>query len=734
MGEQNVNTQVSHQQMRAFTRALLRDLEAMAQMIEQGQFETGIRRIGAEQEMFLVDESRQPVPMAMDILERVDDPRLTHELAQYNLEANLTPQIFGDRCLSTLESEIDEVLQKADGAARSLGGRVVLAGILPTLRPPHLTLDAMTPTARYAELNRVCSALNDSQFNIVIKGLDELDITHDNVMLEAANTSFQVHFQVGPEEFPQLYNLTQAVAAPVLAAAVNSPLLMGRRLWHETRVALFQHSVDGRSKVQRARSTPARVSFGDDWIRRSVLEIYKENIARFRILLATDREEDALQVLARGGIPGLKALSTHAGTVWRWNRPCYGTDGKVPHLRIENRILPSGPTVRDEVSNAAFYFGLMVALSERHPNIHEVMEFDDAKNNFYAAARHGLKAQFTWINGQAHTAQTLILDHLLPLAREGLAERGIDQADIDLYLGTLEDRVQSRQTGARWALKSMTTMTQAPLDVRMRSLVSALVEHQSLSDPSKRKPIHEWPLARLHHSQDWFPSYRTVSQFMTTDLVTVQPSDPMELAVSMMDWQRVRHVPVEDDQGRLVGMVSFRSILRMVKRQFHQTQGGSVDLNIATLDDDGSFEGVIVEEVMRPNPVHVHPDTPTNEALRIMREHKVSSLPVVDDGLQLVGLVTSYDFMGIASRLLEDYFEAEAQMQSEQGSLDGGARYTPAPAAPQKVEQRAAQPAQAQRDQAQRAQAQPVQCTPSTLPSAILPSMEMPALKIEPQE
>ncbi|MFN3201111.1 MAG: glutamate-cysteine ligase family protein [Bradymonadia bacterium] len=722
MGEQNVNTQVTNQQMRAFTRALLRDLEAMTQMIEEGRFETGVRRIGAEQEMFLVDESRQPTPMAMEILKKADDPRLTHELALYNLEANLTPQVFGGACLSTMEGEINEVVAKADKAARGLGAQVVLAGILPTLRTPHLTLDYMTPSPRYAQLNQVCSELNNSQFNIMIKGLDEIDITHDNVMLESANTSFQVHFQVGPEEFPRLYNLTQAVSAPVLAAAVNSPLLMGRRLWHETRVALFQHSVDGRSKVQRARSTPPRVSFGDDWIRRSVLEIYKDNIARFRILLATDREEDALQVLARGGIPGLKALGMHAGTVWRWNRPCYGSDGVVPHLRIENRILPSGPTVRDEVANAAFYFGLMIGLAEEYPDIHEVMEFDDAKNNFYAAARHGLKAQFTWINGQAHTAQTLILEHLLPLARQGLAARGIDSSDIDTYLGTLEERVESRQTGSQWALKSMAGMTQAPLDVRMRSLVSSLCEHQALSKaPEERKPIHKWPLARLHHSQDWFPSYRTVGQFMTTDLVTVRPSDPMELAVSMMDWQRVRHVPVEDDQGHLVGMVSFRSILRMVKRLFHHTPGESVDF---TTED--AFEGVIVEEVMRPNPVHVSPDTPTNEALRIMREYRVSSLPVVDKGNQLVGLVTSYDFMEIASRLLEDYLEAEHMQRISA---------TPAPVghvaqeAPKTVMPSPPSPPRG----ALLPQFTPVDQDPARA-SAILPSMEMPALKFDDDE
>ncbi|MEZ4440516.1 MAG: hypothetical protein R3B72_15570 [Polyangiaceae bacterium] len=427
MGTQDVASDPNDHRMRNFTKAVLDDLAALERMIELGRFETGIRRIGAEQEMFLVDRSRQPAPIAVDILEAVKDPRLTTELAKYNLEANLTPLVFGTDCLHQMESELKELLERVDDAARRMEAGVALTGILPTLRRSHLTLDYMTPNPRYFELNRAISTLRDNAFDIVIKGLDELDFTHDNVMLEAANTSFQIHFQVGPEEFAMLYNLAQAVSAPVLAAAVNSPLLLGQRLWCETRVALFQRSVDARSATHKMRAKPPRVSFGDRWIDNSILEIYRDDITRFRVMLSTDDlEESPLSMVERGEVPQLRALRMHTGTVWRWNRACYGIGGGRPHLRIENRILPAGPTVIDEFANAAFFFGLMAATSAEYPKIHEVMAFDDAKQNFFAAARHGLNAQS--IGSAASSSPPTISSSASSCPRRGRGSRTMGSA------------------------------------------------------------------------------------------------------------------------------------------------------------------------------------------------------------------------------------------------------------------------------------------------------------------
>ena len=641
MGDQGVATSASEIQMRAFTRAVLKDLRGLEQMIEQDRFERGVRRIGAEQEMFLVDAARQPAPVAMALLDRLkDDKRITTELARFNLEANLTPQVFGDRCLRRMEDELDELLGKIDEAAVGIGASTALTGILPTLRLGHLHLDNMTPNPRYFELNRAASALAGGTFNIVIKGLDEIDISHDNVMLESANTSFQVHFQVAPHEFAMLYNIAQAISAPLLASAVNSPLLFGQRLWNETRVALFQRSVDARSAAHKLRAAPPRVSFGNAWIKESILEIYKDDISRFRIMLSTDNlDEDPAKVLADGGLPEFRALRMHTSTVWRWNRACYGVSEGKAHLRIENRILPSGPTVLDEVANAAFFFGMMAQLADVYPRIHEKLSFDDAKNNFYAAARHGLQAQFNWIGQKTVTARDLIIGELLPAAREGLRTHGIEACDIDRYLGVIEARVESLQTGSTWALKSLAKMAQAPIDVRMRSLTSAMQAQQKSGEP-----VHTWPLAELHRTRDWFPSYRTLGQFMSTELFTVRASDPVELAAQVMDWQETRHVPVEDDNGKLVGLLTIRALLPIVAR------GKGVN-----------FQELTVKDVMMRDPVKAHPDTPTLQALEMMREHNIGCLPVVDGEDRLLGAVTVYDLLEVAEKVLEDFLRGEGE-------------------------------------------------------------------------
>ena len=271
MGEHDLPDSIDALRLRRFMKALLADVRALERMIRDGMLETGMRRIGAEQEMFLVDEAGRPRNMALDVLARLDDPAFTTELAQFNLETNLSPQVFGSDCLRRMETELRENLLKARAAAESAGGGILLSGILPTLRKSDLTLDAMVPNPRYRQLNDAMAALRGGEFNFLIKGIDELETTHDNVMLESCNTSFQIHFQVAPHEFAKLYNVAQAITAPVLAAAVNSPILLGRRLWHETRIALFQQSVDARSKVHQNRGLRARVSFGciGEWAKKA---------------------------------------------------------------------------------------------------------------------------------------------------------------------------------------------------------------------------------------------------------------------------------------------------------------------------------------------------------------------------------------------------------------------------------------------------------------------------------
>jgi len=335
--------------------------------------------------------------------------------------------------------------------------------------------------------------------------------------------------------------------------------------------------------------------------------------------------------------PPLSALRLHNGTIYRWNRPCYGvSDGKA-HLRIENRVLPAGPTIRDQVANAAFYFGLMSALSDEIADITEVMAFDDAKTNFLAAARYGLNARLRWLGGRAHGADRLILDVLLDKARQGLLSRGVGRHDVDLYLDVIEARVESGRTGAQWMLDSLAAMQgRGKPAERMRALAREMMIQQETG-----RPVHEWPLATFESAPAEQESFRTIGQIMTSDVFTVHPEDLVDLAASLMEWEHLRYVPVEDREGRLVGLLSHRQLLRLMVR-----------------GQDDSGRTVAVGDIMITEPVTVTPWTSTLEAIRIMDRHQIGCLPVVDDG-KLVGIVTEHDFMELSRRLLERWLRED---------------------------------------------------------------------------
>jgi CBS domain-containing protein len=646
MGEHNVEQQVDEMKAQVFMKALLEDLRALAFMLEEGRVESGVKRIGAEQEMFLIDRHLRPAPVSLDVLKHAGDARLTTEIARFNLEANLTPRQLEHNCFSRMEQELSELIELARSSAATQNADVLLSGILPTLQKSDLTLDNLTPVARYHELDRGVIRLRGGPLSIHIKGLDELQLTHDNIMMESCNTSFQVHFQSSAAEFVNHYNTAQAITAPVLAVAVNSPLLFGQRLWQETRVALFQHSTDERSRPQLARNQPTRVSFGDRWLENSIVELFHDQITRFRPIMITQPDENPFAVLARGETPLLSALRLHNGTVWRWNRACYGLTEGVPHLRIENRALPSGPTIVDEIANAAFFAGLMLAVPQTYGDISKRMVFDDAKLNFFRAARHGLDAHFQWIDGQSHGAAPLILEQLLPLARQGLTSSNVAGEEIDKYLGIVEERTRSRQTGARWIMKSLTSLGgTASKDVTQRRLAAEMLANQK-----EGRPVHDWPIVEETDCDDWEHGYRTVGQFMSTDLFTVNPDDLIDFAASMMDWRHIRHVPVEDQEGRLVGLVTHRGLLRLL------TSGSNRDMKPIT-----------VREMMVKNPVTVSPATSSLDAMKIMRDRGVGCLPVVE-GDQLVGIVTSYDFLEASARLFQQHLKEPAEKVRTKGA------------------------------------------------------------------
>ncbi|MGD9265421.1 MAG: hypothetical protein PVJ71_06565, partial [Lysobacterales bacterium] len=240
MGEQNIEEFADEATRQAFMKSLLDEVRALDRMLEKGMLESGVSRIGAEQEMFLVNQARQPALTALEVLERLDDERFTHELGLFNIEANLSVQALKGDCLSRMEAEAQEVYALAREAAHACDSEIVLTGILPTITQKDLGIESMVPTPRYYALNDAVMALRGKDLQFTINGIDQLNVRHDNLMLEACNTSFQVHFQVGPEDFARLYNIAQTVTGPLLAAAVNSPILLGKWLWHETRIAVFE--------------------------------------------------------------------------------------------------------------------------------------------------------------------------------------------------------------------------------------------------------------------------------------------------------------------------------------------------------------------------------------------------------------------------------------------------------------------------------------------------------------
>jgi CBS domain-containing protein len=620
--------------MNKFVRGLLRDVQALEFMLENNWFESDITRIGAEQEMIMVDnKSFKPAPIAMEVLDLMKDhPWVETEIARFNLETNMVPRKLEGDCFSAMDKENTDNLNTIQSYLDTMNTSLVLTGILPTLRKHHLRLDNLTPKKRYKAL---IDAINDqligSSFELRLKGIDELLLKHDSPLLEACNTSFQVHLQVAPDDFVQYYNIAQVLCAPVMAIAANSPLVFGKRLWHESRIALFQQALDTRTSHEYIKDRNPRVNFGNQWLKESVLEIYKEDIARFRVLISSDIEEDSIDAIQAGKVPKLRSLQVHNSTVYRWNRPCYGisANGK-PHLRIENRVLPSGPTVIDEMANAAFWLGLMKGMANEVKDVRELIGFDDAKDNFLKAAKFGIDSSFSWLNDKKISACDLVKNELIPLAEAGLEANNVDKKDIDKYIQVIYNRANTHKNGARWLLRGYSNLkVRAGNDEALAVLTASMLKNQR-----QNIPVSEWKEPELIDLEHYAPDHLIVSEFMETDIITVQQNDLIELVAEMMDWNKVRYMPVEDKKGKLIGLVTLRSILREYVREEIDPR------KIKT-----------VKDIMIKNPISINPNASIQEAISIMRENGIGCLPVTENK-ELLGIIIEKNFMQITSRLL----------------------------------------------------------------------------------
>jgi len=631
MGRQDLDLGDGASQLRRFEERLIADADALERMLGMGVFETGIRRIGLEQEFFLIDEDGRPAPRAMEVLEDLggDGTIYQTELARFNVEVAVPPQEFTGECFSIVERELRKHMGAIRRAAHRHGVNVVAIGILPTLGWEHLTLDYMTPKPRYRALNDRVTKMRQGEFRINIRGTDILHATHDNVLLEAFNTSFQLHLQVAPEEFARVYNAMQVATGLAVAASGNSPLLLGHRLWEETRIALFRQSVDTRTDQHLRRGSRPRVFFGDGWVKESVLELIRDDISRFRVVLPVeDAEPLPGKILDDGGIPKLTALALHNGTIYRWNRPCYGVADGVPHLRIENRPMPAGPTAADSMANAALLFGLTLGLVEEHGDVAEKMAFHDCKANFYNGASNGLRAALHWLDGRTHAADELILQ-ALPLAAKGLATAGVGEGDINRLLDMVAERVSTGRTGSRWMLDGFNRLRSVvPQDEALQSIVQDYLQRQLTG-----RPVHTWDPVEMPDRDRRRSAYLKVGQVMSKDLITVHEEDTVTLAEAMMRWERIRHIPVENADGDLVGIFELSDIVEALRQR-----GGEED-------------GLRIGDIMHASPKTVTVDTPTLEAIALMRDEKLSALPVVK-GKKLEGILTDSDFLVVAARLL----------------------------------------------------------------------------------
>jgi CBS domain-containing protein len=598
----------------------LKDIEAFERMWHENAFIQSPVKIGAEQELCIVNHNFEPSKSALDLLKSIDDPHYTNELGLFNLEINLDPIDLNSNCFSATEQNLLNLLKKGQENANLIGEQILMTGILPTISPKHLDFDYMTPIPRYETLSRMLYNIRGGHFEIHLQGVDELIASLGSVLFEACNTSFQLHLQIKPQEFVDKFNWSQMIAGPVLSACTNSPLLFGRELWAESRVALFKQSLDTRSSKNHLRKKLPRVYFGTAWLSDSPVNLWKNELMRFPLLLTSEDLEDSIKILDQGGSPKLRAIRLHTGTTYTWNRLCYGP-GKEAHLRIECRYLPAGPSAVDEIANFAFWVGLMNSVPENWKNSIKDISFKEVKGNFIKAARNGLSTVLNWY-GNNIPAKQLILETLLPMSRQGLENCKIDQEDIDKYLGIIEQRVSGEQTGSDWIIKNY-RFHRKNSNSATQELVAQMINYQK-----ENTPVHEWQVKTQKNTVAGIGENKieyTVGNLMSTDIFTINEDASLDFVEQIMEWNNIHHLPVENHKGNLVGIIT-DGILEKSKKYKKKAKYAA--------------------DIMLTNLVSVNKDTSITELKATLSTHKLSGLPVVYND-KLIGMITTNDLKNI---------------------------------------------------------------------------------------
>jgi CBS domain-containing protein/gamma-glutamyl:cysteine ligase YbdK (ATP-grasp superfamily) len=615
-----------------FIQNLLNDVRILEKMIAKGHFKDSKPTLGAEQELCIVDDYGNVLPANMEILKELNHPQFTTELAKFNLEINTTPKSIENHCFSEIEQELIHLIEQLK--QNSQKANFYIGGILPTLRHIDIDIDNITPIKRYFELVKNILKYRGEEYELRIQGEDELLMKHDSVFIEAATTSFQIHLEVHPENFAHFYNIAQLIAAPVLAISANSPFFLRKKLWHETRIALLRQSIDIMKTQNTIREATSRVTFGNRWLKKSVLELFREDISLHRILMTPDIKDNSYEDFENGKIPDLKALQLYNSTIYRWNRPVYGVLNNRPNLRIENRILPAGPTIVDQIANAVFWYGLMYGLADEKISFDakdENISFEECKNNFLKAARNGIFANILWIDGQYYEASKLVLK-LIPIAQKGLNTLNINLEDVNKYLKIIENRAQTKQNGSKWFLDSYKILKKqkfSNFDI-LSSIVLKSMEYQE-----NNIPVSEWEILNKCTDMKKPLDKIIIEECMDRDLFTVRPNDILQIAADIIDWQKIRFLMVEDDDGKLIGIISSRNLLKYFNSHLHHREELPV----------------LIEEIMVRNPITIDSNQKLSEALEVMKKYKIGCLPVLQNQ-KLVGIITEQTFLNVFSDIM----------------------------------------------------------------------------------
>jgi gamma-glutamyl:cysteine ligase YbdK (ATP-grasp superfamily) len=492
MGDDVAATVFSREDRQRYRAKVKRCLDVFARMLSESRFDAARGSMGLEIELNLTDEEGDPALVNAKVLEVIADADFQTELAQFNVEINVAPRSLSGTVLSELEHDVRVSLNNAEERARSVGAHMVMVGILPTVTDRHLNAESFSANPRYELLNEQIFAARGEDLDIRIAGVERLATYADTITPEAACTSVQLHLLVEPSEFGMHWNAAQAIAGVQLALAANAPFFFGKELWRETRIPLFEQATDTRSEELRAQGVRPRVWFGERWIT-SIFDLFEENVTYFPALLPVRDDEDPVEVLAGGDIPRLQELRLHNGTIYRWNRPIYDVVRGRPHLRVENRVLPAGPTVADVLANAAFYYGVLHVLCSQDRPIWSQMSFATAEENFHAGARDGIDANVFWPGVGEVPVTELVLRRLLPMAHEGLASWGVDAADRDRLLGVIEQRCLKGVNGASWQADTFHKLYDDDKLDRTDALREMTIRYRDLMHSNE--PVHDWPVA-----------------------------------------------------------------------------------------------------------------------------------------------------------------------------------------------------------------------------------------------